>query len=59
MPERARDIALSTTLVTSPGWALYIGHINVLLTTATLLVGLVIGVLRIRQMLNQKESPDE
>lgn len=41
------DTALATGLVTSPWWADILGNINSLLTSATLMLGLVLGLLRV------------
>lgn len=54
--ERLRDPALVTALVSSPVWVEWLERVNVVLTLVTLLLGLVIGVLRIRAMWRGREK---
>lgn len=46
-PKAVTDGAIITAAVTSPGWAAWLGDVNAVLTTLTLIVGLVFGVVRL------------
>jgi hypothetical protein len=50
------DTVLTGGLVTSPAWASWLGDFNQFLTTATLLVGLVLGLGRLWQFLRGKRK---
>jgi hypothetical protein len=42
-----RDAMLASGLVSSPAWASWLGEVNQLLTTATLIIGLLLGSARL------------
>ena len=46
-PNSAGDFTLAGGLATSPAWAPYLDSINELLTTVTLLIGVVLGLIRL------------
>lgn len=48
------DGAIVTGMVTSPAWASWLGDLNQVLTTLTLIVGLVLGVARLVTFLREK-----
>jgi hypothetical protein len=50
------DTVLTGGLVTSPAWASWLGDFNQLLTTATLVIGLAIGLGRLWQLLLGKRK---
>ena len=54
-PRTVGDGVLATGLVTSPAWASWLGDLNQMLTTATLIVGLALGLGRLWQFLRPKE----
>jgi hypothetical protein len=51
------DGLLATGMVTSPAWASWLGDLNQVLTTATLIVGLALGLGRLVQFLRRKQLP--
>ena len=53
-PGTLTDSVLATGLVTSPAWATWLGNLNQMLTTATLIVGLVLGLGRLWQFLRNR-----
>jgi hypothetical protein len=53
------DTVLTGGLVTSPAWATWLGDFNQLLTTATLLVGLTLGLGRLWQFLRGNRKANE
>lgn len=57
--ETAKDAALAGGLVTSPAWVVPLSGLNVALTTATLAVGLAIGLLRLRALWRRRNDDDE
>lgn len=44
---QSQDVLVAGGLITSPAWASWLDNINEVLTTATLLIGLVLGVIRL------------
>jgi hypothetical protein len=50
------DGALAAGLVTAPAWAPWLGDLNQVLTTATLFVGLMLGIGRLVQFLREKRK---
>ncbi len=50
------DGALAAGLVTAPAWAPWLGDLNQVLTTATLFVGLRLGIGRLVQFLREKRK---
>ena len=48
-PKTVSDGVLATGLVTAPAWASLLGDLNQMLTTATLVVGLALGLGRLWQ----------
>ncbi len=50
------DNALAIGLITSPAWASVLQNINVLLTTITLLLGIVWGVVRLWSYLSRDDK---
>ncbi|MEC4590560.1 hypothetical protein VPG91_06145 [Nitrospirillum amazonense] len=56
---KAADAALITGLLTSPAWAALLANVNLLLTSATLVVGLVLGLLRLRRELTKPDGGDD
>ena len=46
-PNTTGDVTLAGVLATSPAWAPWLDSINGLLTTATLVIGIVIGLMRL------------
>ena len=55
-PRAATDSVVATGLVTSPAWANWLGDLNQLLTTATLILGLALGLGRFWQFLRNRNS---
>lgn len=55
-PKTVSDGVLATGLVTSPAWAVWLGDLNQVLTTATLFVGLALGVGRLLQFLRETKQ---
>jgi hypothetical protein len=53
------DSVLTGSLVSSPAWASWLGDFNQLLTTATLVIGLAIGLGRLWQLLHAKRKVNE
>ncbi|MEJ2227034.1 MAG: hypothetical protein P8Y67_02125 [Alphaproteobacteria bacterium] len=53
------DTVLTGSLVTSPAWATLLGDFNQLLTTATLVIGLAIGLGRLWQLMRGKPKANE
>jgi hypothetical protein len=47
--QNASDALLTGCLVSAPAWASWLAQLNQLLTTATLVVGLVFGLVRLRR----------
>lgn len=50
------DGVLATGLVTAPAWAGWLGDLNQALTTATLVVGLLLGIGRLIAFLRRKKD---
>jgi hypothetical protein len=48
--QNASDALLAGSLVSAPAWASWLAQLNQFLTTASLLVGLVFGLLRLRHL---------
>lgn len=57
-PKAITDSVLATGMVTSPAWAPWLGDLNQMLTTATLIIGLALGFGRLLQFLRQRAKPD-
>lgn len=55
-PKTVSDGVLATGLVTSPAWATWLGDLNQVLTTATLFVGLALGLGRLLQFLGEAKQ---
>lgn len=53
------DTVLTSGLVTSPAWASWLGDVNQLLTTATLVIGLALGLGRLWQFLSERSNPSQ
>jgi hypothetical protein len=49
------DGVLATGMVTAPAWAPWLGDLNQMLTTATLVVGLALGIGRLMQFLRERK----
>jgi hypothetical protein len=45
--QNASDALLAGSLISAPAWASWLAQLNALLTTATLFVGLVLGLVRL------------
>lgn len=56
---KVADAALITGLLTSPAWAELLSSVNLLLTSFTLVVGLVLGLLRLRRELTKPDGGDD
>ncbi len=54
-PRAVGDSVLATGLVAAPAWASWLGDLNQVLTTLTLVVGLVLGVGRLVQFLQNRQ----
>jgi hypothetical protein len=54
-PKTLADGAIATGLVTSPAWAPWLGDLNQMLTTATLVIGLALGVGRLILFLRERK----
>lgn len=58
-PRAITDAILATGLVTAPAWAGWLGDLNQALTTATLVVGLALGIGRAVEFFRRKKGdPD-
>lgn len=51
------DALLAGGLVSAPAWAAWLGQLNQMLTTATLVLGLVFGLARLWLMLRDDRKP--
>jgi hypothetical protein len=54
-PRAVTDGVLATGMVASPAWAMWLGDVNQVLTTATLIVGLALGLGRLVQFLQNRK----
>lgn len=54
-PRAVTDGVLATGMVASPAWAMWLGDVNQVLTTATLIVGLALGLGRLVQFMRRKD----
>ncbi|TWB22141.1 hypothetical protein FBZ89_104391 [Nitrospirillum amazonense] len=55
---KVADAALITGLLTSPAWAALLANVNAILTSATLLIGIILGLLRLRRELQKMDGDD-
>ena len=51
------DTFIATGLIAAPAWGPWLSELNGILTTASLLVGLAIGIHRIREIIQKKKPP--
>lgn len=56
--EKIADAAIVTGLVTSPGWSSWLSELNVALTSVTLLVGLILGLIKLRAAIEKAGLDD-
>jgi hypothetical protein len=54
-PKTLSDTVIAAGLVTSPAWAPSLGDLNQLLTTASLIVGLALGIGRLILFLRRRD----
>lgn len=54
--ERAKDYILAGALTSAPIWAPVMNHVNIILTTLTLIIGLIIGGLRLFFLIRDRIS---
>lgn len=54
--ERIADTTVPVVLVTSPVWTGVLENVNVVLTTLTLLIGLVLGVIKVFDYLKERKE---
>jgi hypothetical protein len=50
------DTVLASSLVASPAWASWLGEVNQLLTTATLIIGVVLGSARLWNFIAERRK---
>ena len=55
-PRAVGDSVLATGMVTAPAWASWLGDLNQVLTTLTLVVGLAFGIGRLVQLLRNRNG---
>ena len=55
-PRALTDTVVATGLVASPAWAPWLGDLNQLLTTATLFIGLALGLGRLVLFLRKRQD---
>lgn len=53
---RAQDSLLASGLITSPAWVPWINEFNEILTTATLIVGLTLGLCRLWLFIQKRKE---
>ena len=54
-PGTVTDSVIAGGLITSPAWASWLGDLNQMLTTATLIVGLVLGIGRLVMFFRRRQ----
>ncbi len=57
MSGTGKDVVTASTMITSPVWTAFLSDVNVWLTSATLILGLIIAAHRVMQILGARARP--
>ena len=53
-----QDAVIAGGLITSPAWASWVGEVNMVLTTVSLLIGLALGATRLWRVYQERKRTD-